>query len=344
MKWLIWAVSSVILFGSMMLQPTSFFISLFSLWCAVNVIALLSSYSIKRAFTVTNEPPIHVEKGAQVPLRFLVTQHAKWPLFQGSLEIRGRNELSQEVIVHHIPLSLGAKDAVEIDVVFEAQHCGTWQIETTQLTVSSWLPFIRRSFTASSLQKMTVWPVRFPVKIQASAQGIMESTLSLQQRITTQQTNERLGLRPYRMGDSMKQIHWKLSAKKDELIVEEQLDEEQSAIQLYIEKTSNLQRYDVLLSLLLSLLEGCRNTATKATIQLGDIVYHATELEEIAEQLLTGHTAQKPLGTYIAIVEQEEIQDTLATTLRLKESEEACQQPYDFTATTVKQKFASVAL
>ena len=344
MKCFIWCACSILLLGSMLIQPTGFFIGLFVLWCILNAIAWISAHGVKRSFTVTSDAPIHVEKGMQVPLHFSVKQYAKWPLFQGVLEIRGRNELSQEVITRKMPVSLAAKDDMTFDLTFEAQHCGTWHIETTHLTVSSWLPFFTRSFDAKTVQKLTVWPARFPVEIQVAAQQTTDNMLALQQRVTTQQTNERLGLRPYRMGDSMKQIHWKLSAKQDELIVEEQLEEQQAAVQLYIEKTADLAQYDVLLSLLLSLLEGCRDTATKATIQLGTTVYQAAELEEIAQQLLSGRAAQKPVGDYIAIVGQEMLDDPRATILRLRASEEDCLQPYDFTAETVKQKFARVAL
>ncbi len=344
MKGLIWCICTVILLGSMLIQPTGIFIGLFLLWCVLNAVAWISAYSIKRDFTVTTAAPIQVEKGMKVPLHFSVKHHAKWPLLQGLLEIRGRNELSQEVITKRVPLSLGAKDSMTLEFVFEAVNCGSWHIETTQLTVSSWLPFFRRTFPVKSVQKLTVWPVRFPVAIQVANQHTTDTMLALQQRVTTQQTNERLGLRPYRMGDSVKQIHWKLSAKQDELIVEEQLEEQQAAVQLYVEKTTDLAQYDVLLSLLLSLLEGCRHTATKATIQLDTTVYQASELEEIAKQLLSGSAAQKPTGDYVAIVGQENIDDSHATVLRLRESDDACQQPYDFTAETVKQKFAHVAL
>ncbi|WP_010304474.1 DUF58 domain-containing protein [Kurthia senegalensis] len=341
-KW-IWTIVTVLLISMTVWEPTSFSVLLLGIWLLWNVVASLLARFVTRQWNVHIDVTERALKGSAHELKLTVTQRAKWPIFQGVLDIRAEHVLSGAVMNEHIPFSLGANDAMTISLPIDTTYCGAWRFETAGIRVATGFPFYVKRYAVQKEATMLIWPKPFAMELLSPSSADDLSAVTLRQKVTTNETNERLGLRPYRMGDSMKQIHWKLSAKQDELVVEEQLEEEQAAVQLYVEKATNAAQYDTLLSVLFALLESCKQSATAAHVFVNERAYEATQLNDIAFQLLTGQQTEKPRGSYIALVANEQIHDSNATILQLRSAGEDF-STYEFTAENVQQKLARIVL
>lgn len=341
-KW-IWVVTTVVLACVTIWEPTRFWLMASLAWIIWNVVGASLSHGVKRQMTVQLDVPSRVTKQSEQALQLRITQRSKWPLFQATLHVRAKHMLSGEVMTERIPLSLGTNDSMQLSLPIDTTHCGAWQFEATTFQLSMGFPFYAKKYVIQTGATMLVWPERLVMNVTSSRQNDDISAVALRQKRTQHETTERLGLRPYRMGDSMKQIHWKLSAKQDELIVEERLEEEPSTLQLYVEKTADLAQYDALLTVMFALLESCQQSSTVARLFVNDTAYEATQLEDIAAELLTGQQANKPTGAYVAIVADEQIADREATVLRLRPVGED-HLPTEFTVETIEQKFARIVL
>lgn len=85
------------------------------------------------------------------------------------------------------------------------------------------LPLPKKSYQSS--EKITVLPEIFPVSVETSARSrefVMEQERYLMTG-TEEYNTEQFQIREYRQGDRLRNIHWKLSAKEDELMVREYL-------------------------------------------------------------------------------------------------------------------------
>ena len=109
------------------------------------------------------------------------------------------------------------------------------QVEEVKLTVSSDFPLgmFVRSMDVTAKVKLTVFPAPIPANLKVTGGGTHEEGSSPHPS-STKGYEEFRGVKEY-SGEPMKLIHWKLTAKREKLLVREMLDEEREPVILTLE-------------------------------------------------------------------------------------------------------------
>ena len=348
MKWRYWFSITIILTLFMLFSRDIFFFVLFISWIIWNLVDILIRKFVSHTFSAAIIIQSEVQRNQRIPLTIQLKHHSLLPVAKALLFIQAENRLTNEMMTKVLPLSIGRKNEKVLTIDVQAQSCGQWHITLQHLIKQGVFPWSKTVYPLQTAASFISWPTIFPIQIISPFDTVDEEIPVLQQQQTLRSTSERLGLRPYRMGDSIKQIHWKLSAKQDELVVQEHLEQQQSAVAFYIEKRKDTEQYDTMLSMLFSLLNACMQQTKLAFIEINGIRYECStsqQLGHIAWQLLQGKkvTMPKSFGSCIAIVADESVPAS-ATALRYQQSETDCRTPFDFTKETMDQHFASVIL
>ena len=238
---IIFAALEIFLFLVFILQNSAF-----ALFCAIFFL-FLSAASFGITFAVKNKisakavlPPT-AEKVREVCGKIVLENKSAFPIFKAICEISVKNNLTGEENRMNIALSAPPKGKTEGEFCISSEFCGyiTAKIERVFLTdIFGIFPLEAKNFS-SSKGKTTVLPETFESVIVFN--GILpvpEDSESYAPDKRGNDYSETFQIREYAPGDSIRQIHWKLSEKLDKTIVRDASLPIAKNIMLFWDKTA----------------------------------------------------------------------------------------------------------
>ena len=238
---LFFAAIEIFLLSVFVLQNSAF--ALFG----VAFLLFFSATSFGTAFVVKNKitakavlPPT-AEKGREVCGKIILENKSAFPIFKAVCEVSVKNNLTGEENTMNISLSASPKSETEAEFVLASDFCGyiTAKIERVWLTdIFGFLPLEAKGFS-SKKGKTTVLPETFaPVIVFDKILPVPEDSESYSPDKKGFDYSETFQIREYAPGDSIKQIHWKLSEKLDRTIVRDASLPIAKNIMLFWDKTA----------------------------------------------------------------------------------------------------------
>ena len=103
----------------------------------------------------------------------------------------------------------------------DTTHCGAFSYKLSNVAVYDPFGFFRRNLRANTTHEVVVKPVPLMPEFMPDVFGFKAKNL----RKAKQPNSEIYDIREYQPGDSIKTIHWKISAKKDKILIKEPLEE-----------------------------------------------------------------------------------------------------------------------
>jgi hypothetical protein len=103
----------------------------------------------------------------------------------------------------------------------DTSHCGAYSYKITRLEVYDLFGFFHLTNNINKDNEYIVRPVPLIPEVMPDLYGFKAKNL----RKAKQPNTEIYDIREYQTGDPVKSIHWKMSAKKDKLMVKEPLEE-----------------------------------------------------------------------------------------------------------------------
>ena len=168
-----------------------------------------------------------VSKGETMSIRMKINNRGKVPVFWCAGNIRAQNLLTGEE--QQIPQAFSMLPGAEREFAFDLtdQYCGKVQLSLDDLTVCDPLQLFVASAAAGMAEGAARQPAACYFAPQPHGAQIPEEFLDSYNMESYQYSQyekgndpgEVFGVREYREGDSLKQIHWKLTAKLDEVTV-----------------------------------------------------------------------------------------------------------------------------
>ena len=212
------AVVSACLFYSFYFRWFSWYLLLLML--AMPLFSLLCSLPAMLSLRVTTDAPAAVQRNGKAELLF--TAKALLPVAACRAAVVCKTPFGgEEKKTLYLPLGKSA-------VPLPAQHCGVLTYTIEPVRVYDYLGLFCLKVRAEQKGEVLVCPVAAapetmpkpvitqPVRYQKSSVG----------------SNEAYELREYVPGDDLRTVHWKATAKQDELIVREPMAEEQAPVVL----------------------------------------------------------------------------------------------------------------
>lgn len=172
----------------------------------------------KVKLTVSAEP--NLRKGSSGSFTLTVENPTAVPVFRMQCLLRTENQLNREE--QRIPvrtwLPLRGKQAVTLQA--GSDYCGRIKISAAKVTVYDCFGLIGISCPLDAAAYMTVQPDTFEMSVtMLPDSGIIDESEVYSEERPGNDMTETYQIREYVPGDSMRQIHWKLSNKFDRLIV-----------------------------------------------------------------------------------------------------------------------------
>lgn len=210
----------------------------------------LSLPSVVRCRLELSALPAALERGEAGRWQLSVQTHSILPLARLTLRLTGENLLTGQRerrrlvlsgVTRHRPSTLSASCA----------HCGLLELRVDKARAFDYLGLFSLPVRLPPPARMVCRPVPIPAQPPRvpEGQGAHASTASASHA----GPGEDYDLRPYRPGDPMRSVHWKLSSKWDELIVRERADTRVPLPLLTLDRFGPPEALDKLLDRLLGL-------------------------------------------------------------------------------------------
>lgn len=198
---------------------------LFTFSCAIFYVLSLIYLSVS-FFLVTGrvDIPISVaDVGKPATIQVFIRNRSPFPVFHARLFFEVKNSFEKKKIIteQNIFQILPGENRFEFSLALEA--AGNYEVGLKKLRIYDMLSLFSVTKKISSGKNIQVMPqiLEIPVFLTAPVKNFFGDSDFYDEEKRGYDQNEIFQIRPYVPGDKLQSIHWKLSAKTDELMVKE---------------------------------------------------------------------------------------------------------------------------
>ena len=183
------------------------------------VTALITKYSIKAEFAVQNKT---TPKNSSFPVQLCVTNKSIFPVGKAEAHIEYYNIFNNQINEFELLFPVQALNTQRITFHLSSRYCGILKIRSAYIEIYDPLKIFKFRTAKNIGTEIAVMPEIHEVNgaISYLDREIDESS-AFSENKAGDDPSEIFDLRDYINGDKLNRIHWKLSSKKDELIVKE---------------------------------------------------------------------------------------------------------------------------
>ncbi len=188
---------------------------------------------VKKTFSLQiSVPDETMEKGEEFFLRFSLHNPTIFPLVNASLMLTLENRFYKEHGEQELNLPVRARGNTEVVYPIVMDYCGRFGVIANQIRLVDLLGIYEVDVPLNEQRECLIVPCGSRCDQEAGriySNGVSEAVESKQKGYDFSEVS---GIREYIPGDKLQNIHWKLSMKKDELMVKERVSV--SAMQLNV--------------------------------------------------------------------------------------------------------------
>jgi uncharacterized protein (DUF58 family) len=230
------------------------FITLSLLLSTIIVSGILSWLNFRRmAWRISLQPPFRAGEQAIVGLEVL-NDKKFLPVYGLVFDFKASSGDTGKLTLR---TRLDPGESRRMEWSFKPQQRGRDLIEMTGVGSQFPFGFLYKHFGGRIAREVYVWPTRVAYRANLSAVAAQNSLGDVLNR--TGGGNEFINLREYQIGDSYRQVHWKVSARQRKLMVRELIAENHSGFFVHVDTPtslwSNPKQFERLCSLVASLSE-----------------------------------------------------------------------------------------
>lgn len=164
------------------------------------------------------------EMGGEGKLYITLTNSSIFPISKGRCQIRYRHELDEKEQVKNVEFCVDSKGKERISFAISCPHCGLLTFSCDRVKVMDYFGIFSCTVKPKLSQSMVVVP-QFQQMLESDVLDINDPDDEEEQEHTVdvyaESTPDLKNIREYQPGDSLKQIHWKASAKKKRWMTKE---------------------------------------------------------------------------------------------------------------------------
>lgn len=169
-----------------------------------------------------------IKMGEECKFTIQLTNQSIFPITNGTLQVRYRHQLDEAYQEKKIWFHLDGKSSEKVTVTFSGSHCGMVELFFDKVRVYDYFGLASVSlFNKGKKGKIHEVMVVPEFEYTEEEQDVLAEE---NQEITIdaygEDSSEVKGIREYRQGDPLKNIHWKLSSKQRQLMVKEYSQDE----------------------------------------------------------------------------------------------------------------------
>lgn len=266
------------------------------------------------AFQVSIAPT--ASKGDVTEGVLTIRNHSLIPVGKVLCSLQLHNRLTDEKQESILELSAMAKTASSVKFQMKANHCGYVTIDVSKVILLDWFGFLPMTAKVSGKGKISILPDTFASQVSLRmSYAKSEDADAWSPNRRGEDYTEVFALRDYVEGDSLKQIHWKLSSKRNQLIVKEASLPTTKSLLLFWDKNvsgAGSEDMDAIAEVVASVSQAVQEQGVTFTLgwtEGKECLYEDIETEEgllqtIPRLLKTGMDLSADSGSYICTQEQ----------------------------------------
>lgn len=176
---------------------------------------------VKKAHFKAHSNAAYVMKERPLPFVFTLDNPSFSPFFLTTIEFSVNNLYYPNEFVHSLSIHVMPKSIKNIQLPVDTMKIGVVKLVVNKVTLTDPLHFFSTTIPDTATLEVPVFPEEKPqsdLPLTPASDGLEEYTESDAKGSISSDVKE---IREYRPGDRLQRIHWKLSAKLDDLFVKE---------------------------------------------------------------------------------------------------------------------------
>lgn len=183
---------------------------------------LLFGLSYKRVKVSIDTEGSFVHKNEDATFWVSIKNKSPLPMISADIELEIYNSYINEKENYTINCSVPGFATKKVGVVVVPKYCGVVRAEVKKIVLRDMLNIIGAKFNQQASVEVQVMPEDILIENSFNSQGIGEADFEMDKKALD--GYDIIDVKLYAPGDRLQRIHWKLSIKKDELLVKEMAD------------------------------------------------------------------------------------------------------------------------
>lgn len=257
---------------------------------------LFPVYSIYGVYKVKQElslklilPKEPMEKGSEFHLSFILHNPTWFPLVNATIKLATANRFYEEEGIHYLNIPVRARRDTETVYPIVMDYCGRLAVKVEEIRLLDLLGICETVIPVQEEQECLVFP-KGELKNQEAGQiytnGVSEAMESKEKGYDFSEIS---GIREYIPGDKLQNIHWKLSIKKDELMVKERISVSAMQLNVLVELAND---EEMRLEAVLELADSITKSFVAQNLPF-TVYYYSTNLGELKECFIGSRVEQE---------------------------------------------------
>lgn len=177
------------------------------------------NFYVKKNIEISLSLPNAVAKNNAIEVNVVFSNGGFIPVMRMLCILVVSNELTGEKYNVVLPTKIGAKKTNQQAFLLESGLCGQLRLYEEKTVLTDFLGLLPIFLNTGATNRTTILPELFGCDLSISAVHNTEDESSANKK--GEDRSELYQLREYRNGDDVRQIHWKLSSKIDDVIIRE---------------------------------------------------------------------------------------------------------------------------
>ena len=191
-------------------------------WFLVPFVSFLFNMTVRNHISSWINVPSVIAKNKKTFVEFIFRNDSILSVSKVFCKLKITNRMTNCVTTSIISFSAAAKEETGTKFEILSNQCGYLNLEIENCWLMDWFGFLPVKCREKITAKASVLPDTFVPGIVLSLSSVVkDDAIHWSQTQKGDDMTEVFGIRDYVPGDSFKQIHWKLSSKKHQLIVRE---------------------------------------------------------------------------------------------------------------------------
>ena len=180
---------------------------------------LITKYSIKTEFAVQSKT---TAKNTSFPVQLCITNKSVFPVGKAEVHIEYYNIFNNQINEFEMLVPIQARNTHRVTFQLSSKYCGILKIRSAYINLYDPLRIFRFRTGKNITTEIAIMPEIHEINgsISYTDRESEESSI-FSENTAGDDPSEVFDLRDYVTGDKLNRIHWKLSSKKDDLIVKD---------------------------------------------------------------------------------------------------------------------------
>lgn len=192
--------------------------------------------SLQLKIFLPDEP---MEKEREFYVRFILHNPTWFPLVNATLRLVIENRFYKVEGIHYLNLPVRARQDTEASYPILMDYCGRFSVTVESIRLVDLLGVYEVSIPLNENRECLIFPLGKERNQEAGQMYMKGVTEAMESKEKGYDFSEVSGIREYIPGDKLQNIHWKLSVKKDELMVKERISVSAMQLNVLVELSNN---------------------------------------------------------------------------------------------------------